>query len=352
MNFWQLLERVSDPMFIIDPIGRLIQINAAAREWLGNPSEPLAGSHLQEWVVGAFAWEAGEARVTFRTCVGTQVSATVRVQSWSESSVPCLLIHVVPDSGSRSSVAFPLAAVSHEIRNPLSTILTWAQLGESERLGQEEQRRAFARISESAWKIKRQLDDLFQLLNLSHEKLSLNLEPVDISESLGEAVNSLSAAAASKALETRMEGLEDDMIVYSDRVRLFQVFTNILGNAIKFTPHGGRILLSVSRRAHLVRVSIADNGEGIEPSVIGRIFDPFSQFGSDRGKRQGLGLGLAITAGIIKSLGGRTWAESEGLGKGACFSLELPLWSAARNLSRADSAAQSSPDSAIARNAL
>ena len=134
-----------------------------------------------------------------------------------------------------SSVSFPLAAVSHEIRNPLSTILTWAQLGASERLAPKSSGGPSNASSGRPGRSSAQLDDLFQLLNLSHDKLALNLEPFDVVESLKEAVLSISAAAEKGDSMPELEGFEEDTVAVVDRIRLFQVFSNLLGNAIKYT---------------------------------------------------------------------------------------------------------------------
>ena len=154
-------------------------------------------------------------------------------------------------------------------------------------------------------------------------KLEVSLAEVDVSEVVRLAVRSheLLAREANVGL---ISAIEPGVVILGDRQRLEQVLNNLLSNALKFTPPSGSIRISAARASAVVRIVVADSGQGIEPAHLPRVFDRFWQ-GTPLARRGGLGLGLAIVRHIIHEHGGHVWAESDGVGHGATFVVELPL---------------------------
>lgn len=219
-----------------------------------------------------------------------------------------------------------LALVSHELRNPLSPVILAAAAMERDRSLPEPLREDLRMIRRNVELEVRLVDDLLDASRIAHGKLSLKLEAVDCLEPLQRAVDVCRPELTAKALELAMDSAAQRVVVRGDPTRLQQVFWNLLRNAIKFTPQGGRIAVSTSNVASALRVTISDNGVGIAAEALPRIFDAFEQ-GGDGVTRQygGLGLGLAITKGLVEAQRGRITATSRGTGCGASFTVELPL---------------------------
>jgi signal transduction histidine kinase len=168
----------------------------------------------------------------------------------------------------------------------------------------------------------RLINDLLDLTRLSHGKLKLELTQTDVHEVLHRAIDIVRHDIESRQLELAIALEASDHRFCVDASRLQQVFWNLLRNACKFSRENSVISVrSANCQPGLLTIEISDNGAGIEPQFLDKIFDAFEQ-GSSR--REGLGLGLAISKGIIKMHGGTISARSEGLGKGATFAIELP----------------------------
>jgi signal transduction histidine kinase len=218
-----------------------------------------------------------------------------------------------------------LAIVSHDLRNPLNHISMAAQnLLE----GPEEVRELASSINRSAGEMLRLIQDLLDLERIAVGKLTLHFEQHDVSEIIKEAVEEFKGDAASK--EITLEAKPQDVCGYvvCDRSRVMQVLSNLIGNAIKFTPAKGQICISCARtgsESREVQVSVSDTGEGIAPEKIKTIFQRFSQIHSQ--DRRGIGLGLYIAKMMVEEHPGRIWVESK-LGEGSTFHFTLPLRSA------------------------
>jgi len=217
-----------------------------------------------------------------------------------------------------------LAVVCHELKTPLMAILTWVRLIRRDDLPPADRRRAAETIDRSARLQAKLIDDLLDVSQAVAGKLEVSLtDSVDVSEVVRLAARSHEPLAR-EATVGLASAIEPDVAVLGDRQRLEQVVSNLLSNALKFTPPGGRIRISVTRAPAVARVIVADSGKGIEPAHLSRVFDRFWQ-GAPLSRRTGLGLGLAIVRCIVDEHGGRVWAESGGAGHGATFIVELPL---------------------------
>jgi PAS domain S-box-containing protein len=224
-----------------------------------------------------------------------------------------------------------LATLSHELRNPMSAILGWLHLLRTGRLSPEQETKALETIQRNASIQTQLINDLLDVSRIITGKMRLEAQPMLLDEVLHEAVDSVRHAALSKKVEivTLLERIDP---VHADSDRLQQVFVNLLSNAVKFTPPGGRIEVRCARAGDAVVVAVSDTGEGIDAQVLPYIFQRFRQAdGSTTRKHGGLGLGLAIVRHIVEAHGGEVGAESEGLGKGATFTVRLPMFAAIGN---------------------
>jgi PAS domain S-box-containing protein len=221
-----------------------------------------------------------------------------------------------------------LATLSHELRTPLSAILGWTQLllrGATPK-GPEEQKRAIEVIDRNARAQVQLIDDLLDLSRIMTGKLRLDLHQVSFSSVVESAVDSAKPAAEAKGIRLKaILGAGQD-IVSADSARLQQVVWNLLTNAIKFTPKGGQVQVLVQRVNSHLELSVSDTGIGISPNYLPHVFDRFSQKDTSTTRAfGGLGLGLAICKQLVELHGGVITAVSEGEGKGATFSVHLPL---------------------------
>jgi PAS domain S-box-containing protein len=221
-----------------------------------------------------------------------------------------------------------LATLSHELRTPLSAILGWTQvlLRGATPKGPEEQKRAIEVIDRNARAQVQLIDDLLDLSRIMTGKLRLDLHQVSFSSVVEAAVDSAKPAAAAKGI--RLKAILDAGrdIVSADSSRLQQVVWNLLTNAIKFTPKGGQVHVLLQRVNSHLELNVCDTGIGIPPNYLPHVFDRFSQKDTSTTRTfGGLGLGLAICKQLVELHGGVITAVSEGEGKGATFSVHLPL---------------------------
>ena len=214
-----------------------------------------------------------------------------------------------------------LAMLGHELRNPLSPIVTALQLM---RLKNDSSRERDV-IERQVAALSRLVDDLLDVSRITRGKIELQTAPTELSDVVARAVE-----MSSPELEARQQMLAVDvprgLLVVADRTRLAQVVANLLTNAAKYSDPGSHVTVTAGRDAEHVLLRVRDEGIGIEPAMIDRIFEHFVQRRQTVDRAQGgLGLGLAIVRSLVTLHGGRVWAHSEGLGKGSEFVVELPL---------------------------
>ena len=222
-----------------------------------------------------------------------------------------------------------LATLSHELRTPLSAILGWTQVllkGETSK-GPEEHKRAMEVIDRNARAQVKLIDDLLDLSRVMTGKLRLDLHQVSFAGIVEAAVDSARPSADVKGIRlTAILGSSSQDIVSADSARLQQVVWNLLTNAIKFTPKGGQVQVLLQRVNSHLELSVSDTGIGIPANYLPHVFDRFSQKDSSTTRAfGGLGLGLAICKQLVELHGGIIRAASQGEGRGATFSVQLPL---------------------------
>ncbi len=229
------------------------------------------------------------------------------------------------DAANRAKDEF-LATLSHELRTPLSAILGWAQILSTGRHDPQMMERAIETIIRNAKHQTHLVEDHLDLSTIVSGRFCLNSRPVELVAALTGALESVRAAVVAKRLEVQTHFDPAVGAVMGDPDRLQQVFWNLLSNAVKFTPSDGRIEVRLERMRSRAVVKVIDSGIGIAPDVLPSIFDRFLQADSSTTRRHGgLCLGLAIVRQLVELHGGTVHAASPGEGRGASFTVSLPV---------------------------
>jgi PAS domain S-box-containing protein len=237
-----------------------------------------------------------------------------------------------------------LATLAHELRNPLAPIQYAYELmnlaGDNENLRVEAQ----AILRRQVQHMVRLIDDLLDLSRITRDKLELRRDRVDLAVVVEDAVEAVRPVLDARGHDFRVRLAPGPVLVHADRTRLAQVFSNLLGNAAKFTQRGGRIRLTSERSDGHIVVHVQDNGIGIAPAMLPRIFDMFVQ--ADRSLERtesGLGIGLTLVKRVVELHGGTVEARSGGAGQGSDFLVRIPIDSAVPAVKREPGADEAKP---------
>jgi PAS domain S-box-containing protein len=219
-----------------------------------------------------------------------------------------------------------LATLSHELRTPLNAVMGWASMLRQQSLDDEGRARAIEIIERNAKSQQQLIGDILEVSQIIRGQLRLDMQQLDLVTVLGAAVESANPTANLRRQDLRAELPGEPVLIHGDRERLQQIFWNLLSNAMKYTPRQGHIDVEVSSDQHEASITVRDTGVGIAPEVLPFIFDRFRQ-GASGPTREfgGLGLGLAIVRHLTEAHGGIVRAHSEGAGRGAAFTVALPL---------------------------
>jgi PAS domain S-box-containing protein len=356
----KILTTMMDALILLDQKGNIVIANEAAQNLLGYPEEELKAKTLSSLFAkenhqSAFLRKAvkgdmiKDIELAFRTKQGSFVpvtfsSSALRDEEGAIVGTICVAHDItgrkrkeeelrmakeVAESASRIKSQF-LASMSHEFRTPLNAIIGFSEVLEDKTFGDlnEKQVKYVGNILNSGHHLLHMINDVLDLSKIEAGKMELELSMVDI----GEIVEHSLVMVREKCLKHRIDLTHrisddlEDLSVLADERKLRQALFNLLSNAAKFTPDGGKIKVGAKREGEEIQVSVADTGMGIKPEDQQRIFGEFEQVETKIGQKQhGTGLGLALTQRLVALHGGRIWVESEGEGKGSTFTFAIPL---------------------------
>jgi PAS domain S-box-containing protein len=335
-----------------DDDGTLLSVNTAFCDLLGYPAEELLGMHVQKVLTpGSRVFYsthlfpllklygvADEIYLALRSKDGRDVPVLLNSRR-REGVTTCAFLRTllrdryedellaarrVAEQANAAKAKF-LSMMSHDLRTPLTTIHGHAGLLTANVYGAltPEQREAMERIQGAVEVLMRMIGDILSFARLESGKVSIHPRPVAVAEAVARAEALLRLRFEEEDLAFASDGCEATVLADPDRLQ--QILLNLLTNAIKFTPRGGRISAECERDGERVRVHVRDSGIGIAPEQIGRVFDPFVQLGeqSNDTARRGVGLGLAISRDLAHAMGGEITVKSVP-GEGSTFTIELP----------------------------
>ena len=365
----QLIEASHDAIIVREPGGRILQWNAGAEETYGWSAAEAMGRVTHTLFQTAFPVSLGDveaaldrlgrwdgelrhtrrdgARITVdsrhilvRGADGTpaavlETNRDITQRKEAEEAVAALNTKLAAankelelrnrevERANRMKSEF-LASMSHELRTPLNAIIGFSDLLAEQVAGalSSKQQRFVGHIQQGARHLLALINDILDLSKVEAGRLELSRENVPVASALAEILISIRPAAAAKGIAVH-SSIGPGVTVFADRIRFKQIMLNLLGNAVKFTPDGGKIWVEATERRGRLTVSVSDTGLGIPIEEQEAIFDAFHQAGaSAKGIKEGTGLGLAITRRLVEEHGGRIWVESEP-GKGARLSFTM-----------------------------
>ena len=327
-------------------------INFAASELLGKSSEELIGESLGFPVVNGDYLEVDIPRSPTEILVAQMRVSQIQWQGKNAFVVSLRDITQLKQAeeeraklleeaqaANRAKDEF-LAILSHELRTPLNPIVGWSQLLTMGNLSQSQIKEGAKIIQRNAMLQTQLIEDVLDVSRIIRGKLNLQPTSINLKTTINDALDTVKLAAQAKsiAIETKFD--QNIGLIHGDATRIQQVVWNLLSNAVKFTPNHGRVEISLTstdkildreyttehKRFTYARIQVVDSGKGIQPQFLPYVFDYFRQAESTKSRSEGgLGLGLAIVRRIVELHGGEVTAQSPGLGKGATFTVFLPI---------------------------
>ena len=327
-----ILATMTDGVALLDHEGRTTLANPAAREFLGLPPGFEAGQRLIEVVrdhelnelVSRSRLTMSPQTLEFRLARQRRffnVIATPLTLQGRESIL--LVLHDQTQIRRVETTRREFVAnVSHELRTPLASIRASAETLQDGAMDDPEAASQFlGRISHNAERMSALVQDLLDLSRLESGEVKLNLSPVDVHRAIAEVVDIYRDQARAKGVSLTMDGGDAVVEATADEGRLQQVLSNLVENAVKFTPSGGEVHVEVEQQGRWLEVRVADRGIGVAREDMPHVFERF--YKADRAQNNGTGLGLAIAKHIVQSHGGRIWVNSRDDG-GSIFGFTMP----------------------------
>jgi PAS domain S-box-containing protein len=344
-RFQSVLESMTDGFAVIDREWRFVYVNPAAARFVGKRPTDFVGRriwdlfpHAEQGAFGQAARAAMAGTVTdytaFNDQVGLWFQATVHpvaegiafiskdVTAAKELEHRRAELLAQLEVTNRLKDEF-LATLSHELRTPLNALLGWAAMMTE---GAAPTSRALPSIVSNAHALRRLIEDLLDSSRVAAGKLHMEMQATDLRRVIADAVDTVRVTVDNNHLTLLFEGVEDPVFVMGDGARLRQAVVNVVGNAVKFTPTGGCVEVTLVVEDGHARLTVRDSGVGITTELLPRVFDRFVQ--GDAGPThpsRGLGLGLAITKHIVDAHGGTITVESDGPMQGTTFELAFPV---------------------------
>lgn len=334
-SFHSIVEKSADAIIIVDRNGLVRYVNPAAEAIFGRNQEDFIDDpfgmplNYDRTEIGIFRLKGGR---------GTG-EMTVTETTWLGEKADLVTIHDITERKGAEEKLIKLdqlktdfvSTVSHELRTPLTIMGEYTSIISDEIPGKlnPEQREYLSIIERNIDRLSRIIEDLLDISRIEAEKVVLKREFVDLASIINDVVTQFKPKADEKQIEFKTVLPMSLPPLYIDADRIRQVFTNLIGNAIKFTPTNGKITAEITGEEKEVECHVTDTGIGIAPENLDKVFNRFEQFDRTNGSgAKGTGLGLAITEALIQLHGGRIWVESE-LNKGSKFIFTLPRYSPA-----------------------
>ena len=335
LHLLELINVNLDGLIVVDHEGTVLFANHAAERLLSHEDQTLVGSSFGAPVAEG---ESVEINIVREAEHGPEpVTIEMRVVGIEWNGQPAFLesLRDVTDhkkryEEARHSIAARdqfLAALSHELRNPLATIINSAKVVKLEDSLNDEDLSHVEMIEDQAQTMKRLLEDLLDISRVSRGKISLNRQPVVLNDLVTSVVGSLRHQANSNRHLIHTSLADGPSTILGDRDRLRQILSNLLTNSIKYTPAGGQIRIQTTIKEEDIEILIRDNGCGIDPALLEEIFQPFTQLNvSIERSDGGMGMGLAIVKKMVDLHGGSISAHSQGADTGTEMIVKLPLF--------------------------
>jgi PAS domain S-box-containing protein len=352
----RILESITDGFAAFDQTWRYTYVNQRAAEMLGKKQEELLGQVVWDLfpeAVGTPFYEAYHRAVAEQVAVDLEafypaLDTWFRIRAYPSPEGLSVYYQDVTDqkrsaaeredllqreqaarqeaeAANRIKDEF-LAVLSHELRTPLNPIVGWTRMLLASNLDEAKQLSALQTIDRNARSLSQLIEDLLDVSRILQGKLSLQTAPVNLVAIIASALETVRLAAEARSIDLHTDLTPHTGVLMGDVNRLQQVVWNLLTNAIKFTPTGGQVEVRLTYTDTYAQVEVSDTGRGIESTFLPHIFDHFRQADATTTRTfGGLGLGLAIARHIVELHGGTVAAHSPGLGKGATFTVKLPL---------------------------
>ena len=335
-----VIRSIAEGLVVVDAKGKVIMMNPAAEKILGTSSKDKVGRpvdenvHAEQLVSLVRTAEDEDKKEIELVGQGDETRKIIRASSAvieNENGQTIGMVSVLSDITKQRELdemksAF-VAKVSHELRTPLVAIEKSISLLLTRATGplSDNQEQFLSIADRNLKRLARLINDLLDLSKLEAGKMQMKMEPCSIGRNIDESIDGLLNWANTKSINFERNIQKDLPEIMFDSDRMIQVLTNLIGNAVKFTPVNGVITVAAALQEDYVEVSIADTGIGIPPESLGKVFDKFYQVGERTATDiSGTGIGLSIAKEIVEIHGGRIWVESD-QGRGARFIFTLPL---------------------------
>ena len=337
-----MVEQMHEGALTLGSDGAILYCNARFADIVGTSCEALTGQPFQELLSSGDrarfldALQQGTFRDEFQLVrspagvIPVQLSATALVIDDLRTTAVVIsdLTQERSERALRESNRLKdefLATLSHELRTPLNVILGWTHMLQTDGLSDRASKHALDLIDRNAKAQSQIVNDLVDMSRMITGKMRLDPQHTPLVPLLQAAVDAVRPSARAKHIDVELTDRAADASTFGDPTRLQQVVWNLLTNAVKFTPAGGRILVTADKAGDQLRIEVSDTGVGIDPAFVPHVFDRFRQEESGTTRTfGGLGLGLAIVKDLVQLHGGTVEASSAGAGKGATFVVLLP----------------------------
>ena len=344
-RFKNILSRNVDGVLIVDEDGVLRFLNPAAELMLGRKAEDISGQQVGFPVVIGEATEvdifrgAGDSAIAEMRVVATEWDGSpARLASLRDITERARLSGeiaklLVKEQNLRKQLELAnkskdefIATLSHELRTPLSAVLAWTKILQGANSDAGTLSKGLAVIERNTKAQSRLIDDMLDVSRILAGKLRLEIKSIDLCEVVAAGVESVTPFAMAKGISLQQTCEPKFIRIEGDSGRLQQVIWNLLSNAIRHTPPGGKVAVVTTISDGIAQVVVEDSGEGLDPVLVPHLFERFRQGDSTTVRaHRGLGLGLSIVRSLIELHGGHVSAVSRGKGCGACFCIKIPL---------------------------